>query len=239
MMRLPNAIQRRNPTRRRAGFALIVVLGGLAVLTSLFTLSSQALITQGLNDRATRILAQRPYETAERMDLVLALGPDKAVKTAQFRLVDVGGLIDLNTADPRLIARLIQDLGLPPTAMEHYRNWRRQALRFQRLEDFLRVVGAPATDLPKLYSRATVHSFRRGIAPDIAPDPVLKLVTGLGGDQPGLMRGPLRNHVPDFYVSDPTNSTYRVWLRGPEGERVLGGVQLTQDPNHRRILWLN
>ncbi len=236
--RRPKASRRsRDPWRNghRHGFALIVVLAGLAVLTTLFSLTSKTVIRHGLDQRGNVLLAQRQAETIATLDRILALGPETAQALPGFHLQDVAGYIDLNTADKTLIEKILADLNLPGTAMVSFTNWRRNTNRFVRLEDFLRIVGAPATALPRLQQLATVHSFRQGIATDIAPDTVLHIVTGL----PTAPTNVMRNRVPAELTTSPTGDHFRVWDTTSTPARPLGVVYLPELAELRRIVWLN
>ena len=97
----------------RSGFALIVVLSGLTVLTALFAVTSAIMMarlershstavlvgTNRLNHEALRLVLQGEVPDASAALLQLELGG----ATYQITLQDTGGLIDLNTAAPELI----------------------------------------------------------------------------------------------------------------------------------------
>lgn len=92
----------------------------------------------------------------------------------------IRGLIDLNTAAPDIVERVVEAFELGPEAMTDYIAWRRSGRRLLRVGDFLRVTGAGQERLAELLAVATVHSGRRGIAPDVAPSGVLEI---LGQDE--------------------------------------------------------
>ncbi len=171
------------PTERKAGFALVVVLASLLVLAALFA-AAQGRVIARLNDAAAEAtLIARGQISRELLDLAIAartadpratrvtasLGGEEHVLVLQ----DVGGLIDVNTASPELLARLGDGLGLSPSALEAWRAWRRNPRRAIRVEDFARVTGLPPERMADLRAVATVQSGRPGLAPDLAPAGVL------------------------------------------------------------------
>ena len=90
-----------------------------------------------------------------------------------------------------------------------------------RAGDFLRVTGAGQERLAELLAVATVHSGRRGIAPDVAPQGVLAI---LGQDE-----------LPPAWLSPPSGANYAVVLLG-ENARRIGVVHVGQAVGDGRIL---
>ena len=219
---------------QQAGFALVVVLAGLAVLAALFAISSSRIVSHGLHQRGDMMLLERRADAIARLDEILGAGPEGSDALEHIALVDTGGYIDLNTGDPRLIALLIEALGLPEGAYRQYRDWRRTPHRVLRLEDFLRVTGSDPSGIALLRGLATVHSGRRGIAPDHAPLAVLELVTGTTGPRERLVA-----EVAQDLVTPASGVNFRAWAVSTEGhERALGVVHLPLPRAQRRILWI-
>ncbi len=85
---------------------------------------------------------------------------------------------------------------------------------------FLRFTGAGQDRLAQLQAIATVHSGRRGIAPDLAPAGVLEI---LGASE-----------LPPAWLSPPLGANYAVGLEG--SARQIGVVHLGQGVGDGRIL---
>lgn len=219
---------------RRKGFALVVVLISLLILTALFTAASQRSLARLREDAGEALLLRRAAARAEVLELLLELpaealphGPLALPDGRIVRLQDCGGLIDLNTASPALLAQMAQRLDLPETALARLRDWRRSGLRLQRVADFARIGGLTEDEALAVARVATVYSGRPGIAPDAAPPEVLEIVTAPGGA------------VPEAFQSAPSGENFHVFLLG--GERlagVIGAVHLPPDRLNRRALAL-
>ena len=104
--------------------------------------------------------------------------------------------------------------------MADYIAWRRSGRRLLRASDFLRVTGAGQDRLADLQAIATVHSGRRGIAPDVAPAGVLET---LGA-----------NDLPPAWLSPPSGVNYAVGVGG--SARWIGVVHLGQGVGDGRVL---
>ena len=225
-------MQTGHPKSRRRGFALIVVLSSLAILTIIFAVASSRTMSRLLDGATERMLAQRGATNRELLQLALQLksttqGRDKTEFTVSLNgqdytlfLQDVGGLIDLNTAAPDMLERVVEAFDLGPDAMADYIAWRRSGRRLLRAGDFLRVTGAGQDRLAELQAIATVHSGRRGIAPDVAAAGVLALL----GEDP-----------PPAWLSPPSGVNYAVVLRG-ERTRRIGVVHVGQGVGDGRVL---
>ena len=228
--------QRPTPHHRHAhrrGFALIVVLSSLAILTIIFSVASSRTMSRLLDGASERMLAQRQATGRELLTLALQLKSSAAGREqTEFRaemngvmhtlfLQDVGGLIDLNTAAPEILERVVEAFELGPEAMTDYIAWRRSGRRLLRVGDFLRVTGAGQDQLAELFAVATVHSGRRGIAPDLAPIGVLAI---LGQDE-----------LPPAWLSPPSGVNYAVGLAG-ENARRIGVVHVGQAGGDGRVL---
>ncbi|ABV95486.1 hypothetical protein Dshi_4032 (plasmid) [Dinoroseobacter shibae DFL 12 = DSM 16493] len=229
----------------RSGFALIVVLSGLTVLTALFAVTSAIMMarlershstavlvgTNRLNHEALRLVLQGEVPDASAALLQLELGG----ATYQITLQDTGGLIDLNTAAPELIDMVADHLGLPEEALDRLRDWRRTPHRLIRTSDFLRVTDASPALNSKLEEIATVYSGRRGIAPDVAPQAVLELISDHGSSREAALE-----EIDGEFVSAPSGVNFRVVVQDSKtrAEWIAGTVHLPRTSDNRRVLWL-
>lgn len=190
-----------------------------------------------LLDGATeRTLAQRNFNAHEMLKLAIQLKSSAAGREkTEFKLQidgkgqtlflqDVGGLIDLNTAAPEILEKIVAAFDLGPDAMPNYIAWRRSGRRLQRVGDFLRITGGTQELLAELTSLTTVKSGRRGIAPDQAPAAVLAL---LGEDE-----------LPATWITPPSTVNFAVILHG-ENTRRIGVVHIGQAVGEGRVLVVN
>lgn len=222
--------------RHSRGFALIVVLSSLAILTIIFSVASSRTMSRLLDGASERMLAQRGFTNRELLTLALQLktsvaGREQTEFNAEINgvthtlfLQDVGGLIDLNTAAPELLERVVEAFELGPEAMTDYIAWRRTGRRLLRVSDFLRVTGAGQERLTELLAVATVHSGRRGIAPDVAPQGVLAVLR--------------QDELPPAWLSPPSGVNYAVVLVEETTHRI-GVVHMGQAVGDGRILRSN
>ena len=163
-------------TRRTAqdGFALIVVLVGLATITALLAVSTQTGVQHRGTLAAERAALLNRYEASERADLALARlregrgSPEEVtldLEEGTLLLQDAGGLVDLNSALPPLreAALAVIDLAGVDEALVA---WRRDGRRVQRPDDLVRILGLDPARLPHLRRIATVSSGRSGVARD-------------------------------------------------------------------------
>lgn len=211
----------------RNGFALIVVLSTLSIIALLFAIASSRAINRLGEVRTDVLIADHAHEVASLLELAAQvfgsqegrLNRDQALavrwqgQPAELRLQDVGGLIDLNTANPALLEQFAQALDVSSAQIAQYREWRRRSLRLLRTEDFLRVIAYD--EVPPVWFRqvTTVYSGRPGISEDHAPPKLLEILTE--------GRGPL---LPEW-VSQPSGSNYQVVLTSNSGAtRVLGSI---------------
>ena len=128
--------------KERNGFALVVVLVGLAVLATLFSviqLRSLSAVTRYSTDRT--LLAREAEGTVLLRLAGAALARDPAVTrvdlpapwTGRLVLQNTAGLVDLNMALPDLIDAFARGLDLSPGAVDRLRDWRRGGLRLHPL----------------------------------------------------------------------------------------------------------
>jgi uncharacterized protein (TIGR01732 family) len=237
MLKHMNSLQAYHNHQR--GFALIVVLFSLLVLTALFAISQSrsmshlrlsstelALLETGHTKRSllelsATILATRtdPPEN----DLTVVLGGDEYLLFFQ----DVGGLIDLNSASPEILSLLGDHFKLSPAAMQVFRDWRRTPRRLLRISDFARITGIAKADVNYLHGVATVHSGRPGIAGGLAPAGVLDV---LGFADPA--------DLPDNFKSPATGTTFLVILRhgGGVNDAYLGVIRVGETAAEALVL---
>lgn len=231
--------------KAKHGFALIVVLSGLAVLTTLFAVTSTRAITHLQNVSSDVVLVEHAHLSDEILRYVMAIDFPTADadephelklngKSISIRLVDVGGLIDLNTAAPELLEKLARKMELDEAALETYHEWKDTPYQLLRVTDFLRVTRASPEHREWLLQVATVHSGRRGIAPSQAPMPVLELTTGQTGSVETLARA-----VPKTLRSKPTGTNYNVVaeIEGISAPVLIGTIQTGSTASQKSILW--
>lgn len=209
-----------------SGFALLVVLSVLAILTLLFAISSARSLAHLKYQRAEARLAADHFRDQELLKAIVQRGELSDLQTGEtgsillagtfetYRAVDVGGLVDLNTAAPPLLEALFAGLGLGPQDLDVFRQWRQQSRRLLRVEDLGRIVDQDV-DSARLLQSTTVFSGRSGIALDAAPDDVLDVFT--------------ENADPSQFGSQPSNSSYAIVKDG----KPIGVVFFAPSDNHR------
>jgi hypothetical protein len=169
-----------------SGFALIVVLSTLAILTLLFAISTrlslahiQAQETElhiaeraALNKRLLHGVSGHLAEAREGGTYEITVDG----QSYQLRVIDVGGLVDLNTASPPLLDAYLSALGMTQEEIARLRAWRQTSKRLLRVEDLIRVTGTTALDQSLLLQTATVHSGRPGVSLEDAPEALRDLI---------------------------------------------------------------
>lgn len=180
------------PYHSSRGFALIVVLSALAILTLLFAISTRLSIAHIQRQNTELLIAERSFQNGEIVNAALvALAsadrahglPDKVEvqvngESVTVEVIDVGGLVDLNTADPRLLQATFEALGLGPDELARYRDWRRYGRRLLQVDDLIRITGSQGIDRRLLRRITTVHSGRRGVSEQDAPARLLEALSG-------------------------------------------------------------
>ena len=215
-------------SRRRGGFAIIVVLSSLLVLTALFAIASQRSLSHIYGQASERDLVVRRTANAEILTLLIGLPPPvlsdgnitlpEPYADISLRIQDVGGLVDLNTASPELLDRMYGQLGISPSAAAEFRSWRRDGRRLLRVSDLIRITGRQGTDLDTI---ATVYSGRRGIAADLAPPEVVHLFGNAVGD------------IPAAFQSAPSGANYSIY---DEQGNHLGVISVSAQDGQSRVL---
>jgi hypothetical protein len=225
-----------------AGFALILVLASLLILTTLFAIIQTRSLSYRFWATTEQTILTNQLHNQNTLRLAIALRiahPDETAfdlgKGNHIILQDVGGLIDLNTATPELLDRLAKDIGVTPLGLRRYRAWRQAGHRVMRVTDFLRVTGASEAMEPRLRAAATVFSGRSGIDPDVASQAALEVAAGRLGP-PALLARSIRA---DFR-SLASGSNFQVSLvPGKESERVtIGTVNIGPTTTASRVLEL-
>lgn len=220
---------------RKRGFAIIVVLASLLILTALFAISSTRSMAHIQNQSAEQYLAANKSHRVTLLRLVVETEPDNSTRglvplpapfhAQTLRLQDVGGLIDLNSASPELLEKLFRHLHFPDNAQESFRSWRRDGQRLMRVDDLIRITNADPVLLPALAQVATVFSGRRGIAIEHAPEKVLEIV------RDG------RSTISDSDISAASNTNFRVYLQDTDtSELMIGVVSILGNNGQSRIL---
>lgn len=183
------------------------------------TVSNRALANAGFYATEKRLLQQQ-FDNAALADVLSQMDLNAMTTTnneiasplqdgTKLVIQDVGGLIDLNTAAPELIAGVIDFLGLEPEAIEQYRTWQQDGRRLLQTDDFLRIVGEDMTLITSLSTIATVHSGERYVSNASSPESVRQIVAGLDEvfvDQPTSDSFAVRDTMSDQHILTVQNS---------------------------------
>ncbi|WP_322892206.1 MULTISPECIES: hypothetical protein [unclassified Yoonia] len=214
---------------RQAGFAIIVVLASLLILTTVFAIASNRSFAQIQMQTGERTLSLRQFVNAEILTLLISIDLDSSLSDVVslpypfdgvgLRIQDVGGLIDLNTGRPELLARLFSALNAPNTAAANFWDWRRDGRRLQRVEDLIRIADIDTEQREALLAMATVHSGRNGVADAVAQDNVRALAAGLP-------------------QTAPSQANFAVFLQSNGRERLIGIISYPSSGTQGRILEL-
>lgn len=158
------------------GFALLVVLTSLAVLTTLFAISSKNNLSDLEQNKTEVSLMQAHFRNVEilraairEVELPESSGPwvqsvNIGAETLDILFWDIGGLVDLNTASPNLLAALFDAWGADEQSQAAFWKWRQTQNRVMRVEDVLRLLGEVEPDLNELLQTVTVFSGRAGVS---------------------------------------------------------------------------
>ncbi|RLJ60751.1 hypothetical protein BCF46_0957 [Litoreibacter meonggei] len=217
----------------RSGYALVVVLFSLVVLTLIFGTASTRTLTHIQRNQTNRLLAERLTTKAAMAELLLALGPQTLLESKaqvwQLSLLQgvtlqpATGLVDLNTAHPALLSLLLEGYGLPDTtirkALEAHQAWRRHGRKLLRVSDFHRVTGLTADMLPEIENYATIYSGRTGIAATQAPTRLLQHLLG-SDDQREALVGQID---PALVASGSVVNLHMIGETGMQAVLHLGG----------------
>jgi len=218
-----------------SGMALLVVALGLSLLAAIvMALSNAARVeVHGTANLAERVhldlaadagvaLATRALVDPERQGQWVVDGRpvdfNLGGMTVTVRIVDVAGLIDVNTGPAELLGRLMVGAGLEPqlagAALAAIRDWsdadnlsrlggdertdyRRADLPYgprnsaiESLSELLMIAGFPTAIYPRILPFITVHSGASGIDSGVAPAEVLASVPGIDPNMAAnLVRG--------------------------------------------------
>ena len=220
---------------RKQGFALVVVLFSLAILTLLFSAASTRTLASLQFSAAEVVAATRAADRVEVLDALVTLGRPEGDRLEwdgrAVRLQSTGGLVDLNTGGPELLERLLVGYGLSAPAradaLQSYRTWRRTGFRLQRVSDFARVAGLDPDTLPGIDRLATVHSGRATLSPEQAPLALLEHLTGAQGDTDVLI-----SLLPPAVLGPSTAANFAVF----EGSRRIGVVGFGPQQGLHKVL---
>lgn len=209
------------------GYALITVLFSLAIITILLTSASRLNINHARYVSDQTVLANRLSEAETFLNLSVAewrLQGKPQLVSFEFQgesyvteFQDVGGLIDLNTASPSLLFTLLTAVHIenPTDVIAKYQAWRQQGFRLQRVSDFARVAGFSSEAAQRIGPFVTVHSGRRGIAPNASPLILLELLVGENGTAEYLA-----TQLPRTYKSHASKVNFRVTFLNAQGAVV-------------------
>jgi type II secretory pathway component PulK len=222
---------------RKAGFALILVLSTLTILTLLFAATNNRVLGQLQANNSELTLNSKNATNASLLQFAQNWKVAHPAETGpvsitfnnqhwQFEFQDVGGLIDLNTAQPELRQTLFKHLAASASEAAEYEEkyiaWRRSGKRLIRIDDLYRILERDARAFSRLDRFATISSGRSGISPDHAPDAVLELITERSGNRDALVQD-----VPETLRSSPSNVTFQVRVRSNDTEsRILGTIHI-------------
>ena len=228
------------PHKDNNGFALVVVLFGLAVIGILFAVASTRSLSKLQEIASERILIEKSQIEQDILNLAIgwkALPESKEAtefdidlngKRYNVRLQDVGGLIDLNTASPELLEILFEKMGADRGGIVRFRDWRRNGQRLQRVGDILSIAGITAPKELDLAHYTTVYSGRRGVAFSVLSNEMRDLIVGTAG--PGADRDPR-------FSSTASNVNFLVITSevGTEPENPIGTIHFAGDGSGRRL----
>ncbi len=222
----------KNQLPRTSGFALIVVLSTLAILTLLFAISTRLSLAHIQNQETEVLLAER---SVLNVTLLRAVGAtlaetresgtfevSVAEETYTLRAVDVGGLVDLNTAQPPLLEVYLTAIGLTNEEIARFRAWRQTSKRLLRIEDLIRVSGTETADRALLSATATVRSGRSGVSLEDAPEALQAL---------------LQTRWADAWATAPSGANFRIEHISPTGPLPVGVMHIQPD-GMGKVLWV-
>lgn len=225
-------------TKDNNGFALVVVLFSLAVIGILFAVASTRTLTKLQESATERTLIVRHQSEMDILNLAIgwkSLPENQGMNSFeielndnryQIRLLDVGGLIDLNTASPELLGILFDWIGASQDAIIRFRDWRRSGNRLQRVSDLFTIAGIAAPADIELAQYATVFSGRRGVAIDEAPSLLVDLIKRTAGPDAD---------TDSRFASAASNVNFLVVVSklGSRNEKIVGTIHVVGDRDGR------
>ena len=220
----------------RRGFAIIVVLSGLMVLTALLAVASQRSLAHLIDSSSEVRLARSQHDRMALLRLVRRTGAAEDPELTDLpppydgltvRLQDVAGLVDLNTAAPELLDALFARLGLSEQELRRFRTWRGQGHRLLRATDLIRVAEADPQVAPMLARVATVFSGRTGVAGAVAPPEVIE-----------MLRSGTSSIPPELLALAPSRTNFVVVVgeTGHGEDQVWGTVYIGPDAMSSQVL---
>lgn len=209
------------------GFALLIVLFGLATLTALYAVSTHLTmsnVNKNAGDASLAVSAEMRRSILRSTELFLPKSVSVSIVEFEGQTVEiraVTGLIDLNSGSRALLELFFDALGLDNDQRQKVYAWRGTGRRFLRVEDFMRIAEfTPTATTPPLHRLVTVFSGRTGIAPDAATD---ELLAYMGWSA-----------VPEPFYSPEASSNYAVFISG-NTDQIYAGTVTTGGENVRLL----
>lgn len=200
------------------------MLSTLAILTLLFAVSTRLSLAHLQTQNTELLLAER---NATRVHLLETardlLAKDSSIRDISVQLadtvyvikvVDAGGLVDLNTASPNLLDSYLDAIGLTIEERERFRAWRQSSKRLLRFSDLIRVSDASDSDTTLLSATATVFSGRSGVSLQEASLETQDLLAPFWQDS---------------WATAPSNSNFELFLIKENRVKRIGVVHLRPD----------
>jgi len=206
------------------GFALLTVLFSLAIISGLAALAT-AQIASYAKARALQVSSQHQASVVRSSMHVAAAyaqdlqqeGGDTIIKEEAFRfggstyrisVIDVGGLIDVNTARLDLLREFLARIDPEfEEAIGILEDRRRAEQRFNSVGDFAAMAPFRQRFPARMQRFLTTHSGRSGISPEHAPTRLLQMFSGGSSE-----RSALESSFAAEWRSPPTNRTFKAMV---------------------------
>ena len=199
---------------KERGFAIVIVLFGLSIVTALYAISSTLTLA---SIKRNSIDARLAVEASTRFGLIEAISagtsfdePVSMVDVAgvTLELREVSGLVDLNAASRPLLELFFDKAGYTRDQLETFLDWRADGRRLLRLEDLNRIAGPPARSAD-LYRLATIYSGKQGVAPEAITNELLELMDWVVPGVPAPYTAPLGGAVYQVHEMDLVDNQTR------------------------------
>ena len=208
---------------KKRGFAIVIVLFGLSIVTALYAISSTLTLASVKRNSIDFRLAQDASMRIGLLEAVLAsepfAEPVTVVKIAGTRLElrEVSGLVDLNTASRPLLELFFDNAGLSNEQLDIFLEWRSEGRRLLRVEDLRRLLET-GDHIEDLHRMVTVFSGKQGVAPEAASEELLRLMRWNAG-------------VPEPYIAPLGSIVFAVHELSEDGmpARYLGTISRSQN----------
>lgn len=231
------------PLRRRPAFALVAVLFGLATIAVLMAAAADRAVRHAAETGTEALIARHMGAAAAAADAALLFGASRLLDDGPvaapgaeetggtMSLVDVGGLIDVNTAHPDLVRALLTGLDAPAGAFSRHQ----AVLSRGSHADVGTFAGAVDAMVPsdRLLRLATVRSGRAGLSEADVPDELRRILidAGLWDD-----RRPEGARLRADLQGGPTYMVYRLFLESDDERSLIATLRLTSSVRGRRVL---